>query len=333
MRIRTTTRVVLAAPLLLLVSSAFSAGTHADLMTGAEKGDIALMKSALQAGLKPDTPNWEGITPLMKAAIAGNIEAAAFLLESNADLHARRESSDKSKPDGRTAVMYAITNKKNEMVKFLIEKGARINSGDATGYTSLMFAAGVANAEAVKMLLDKGVSTDAQDDGGITAVTAAAWGGDLEVLKMILAKADSNAIKHVQHKGGQTVLHHAASKGFMPIAQFALEKGVDVNGANGPKGWTPIMEAAWNGKHDMVRFLADKGANLNHVSKDEWTPLMIAAKKGDLVLAEVLIEKGVDVHYTDKNGINAVVVAALNKKMDVLRKIVGAGGRALHTKL
>lgn len=319
--------------LLLVVPLIASADPYSDLMTGAQKNDLAAMNAALAKGISPNTPNWEGTTPLMMAAMSGSLDAVKLLLEKDADMHLGKVSTDKSKPDGRTAVMYAITNKKNDVMRYLIEKGARINSGDATGYTSLMFAAGSANLEAVKLLLEKGVATDTQDDNGVTAITAAAWGGDMEVLKTILAKAGPESIKHVQWKSGQTALHLAAQKGNLPMVQFLLEKGLDKNSAAGAKAWTPVMEAAWYGKHDVVGHLADKGADLNYVSKDEWTPLMISARKGDIVLANLLIEKGVDVHYTDKNGMNAVIVAALNKKMDVLTAIVTAGGRALYTKL
>ncbi|XP_028399549.1 ankyrin repeat and MYND domain-containing protein 2-like [Dendronephthya gigantea] len=68
-------------------------------------------------------------------------------------------------------------------------------------------------------------------------------------------------------------------------------------------GMTPLMQAAYKGKHEICQLLIDKGANVN-CSKHEhkYTPLMFACLSGSLEATKVLLEAGAD--KTAQNNIN-----------------------------
>jgi len=69
----------------------------------------------------------------------------------------------------------------------------------------------------------------------------------------------------IPHRGaapfGRTTLHLAAMKGYLPIVQMLLEKGMDIN-ARDNYGWTPLHLAAERGQQAVVKALLERGADV-----------------------------------------------------------------------
>ena len=57
--------------------------------------------------------------------------------------------------------------------------------------------------------------------------------------------------------------------------RFLVERGADVNAA-GQFGWTALHAAAYQGLNDVIEFLAGKGANLDAKDSFGQTPLSIS---------------------------------------------------------
>jgi len=144
------------------------------LLRAAHASDVAAMQLLLQHGASVDLPNASGITPLMAAAGVGvspntsraknkteqtSIEAARLLLEAGADVNRRTHDPRRIRtdptvreamfgfifqmafdyaylpPSGRTALHGAAQKGWNEMIRFLVERGAELQVADATGRT------------------------------------------------------------------------------------------------------------------------------------------------------------------------------------------------------
>ena len=58
-------------------------------------------------------------------------------------------------------------------------------------------------------------------------------------------------------------------------------------------------KAATFGRIDMIRFLLEKGAAINHKDKDNYTALLTASWKGRTEAVKELIEQGAKVQVTD----------------------------------
>jgi uncharacterized protein len=76
---------------------------------------------------------------------------------------------------------------------------------------------------------------------------------------------------------GSLPLHRAVGMNQLPIAEKLLQAGADVNGL-GRYGWTPLIEAAFWGRVDMVRLLLDKGADPDIKAEHDATALSEAKR-------------------------------------------------------
>ena len=72
--------------------------------------------------------------------------------------------------DGRTLLMTAVTERKNEIVKLIIEAGGDVNAQDYQGLSALHFAAFCDNDTAAGMLLDAGADVNGKDKQGNTPI-------------------------------------------------------------------------------------------------------------------------------------------------------------------
>lgn len=144
------------------------------LLRAAHASDVDAVRLLLRYGALVDLPNASGITPLMAAAGVGvspytqrarnkteetSIEVARLLLEAGADINRRtydprRLHTDRSvrdamygyifqmsfryaylPPSGRTALHGAAQKSWNDMIRFLVANGARLDAVDTTGRT------------------------------------------------------------------------------------------------------------------------------------------------------------------------------------------------------
>ena len=127
-------------------------------------------------------------------------------------------------------------------------------------------------------------------------------------------------------------IHMAALWGFgakrVPPARALLEAGADIDAASPLDGYRPIHLAAMGGRVDMIRFLAESGADINSPSKAcdairlgsenagpcedgiGLTPLMVGGGEGFLAVVECLLELGADVNAKCESGRTALHFAA-----------------------
>jgi ankyrin repeat protein len=114
-----------------------------------------------------DTANANGETAVMMAALRGNAEWTARLLDRGAQLNRA----------GWTALHYAATGPGTAVVSLLLERGAAIEAPSPNGTTALMMAARYGPEETVDLLLSRGASLSARNIQGLNAADFARLGG------------------------------------------------------------------------------------------------------------------------------------------------------------
>lgn len=95
---------------------------------------------------------------------------------------------------GKTPLFYAIYNSSEEQVnvlRILVENGAKLNEKDIFGKTALHYAAELGKSRCIPFLLQRGASLDMVDSRNKTPLDLAA---NEKVKKIILAYADSKGV-------------------------------------------------------------------------------------------------------------------------------------------
>lgn len=110
--------------------------------------------------LKPESRNATDESPLMMAALKGQLDFARQLISKGADVN---------KP-GWTPLHYAATGGHLDLISLLLEHHAFIDAQSPNGTTPLMMAAHYGTPEAVKLLIEQGADIDMRNQKGMTAM-------------------------------------------------------------------------------------------------------------------------------------------------------------------
>ncbi len=104
-------------------------------------------------------------------------------------------------------------------------------------------------------------------------------------------------------------LIRAADNGQLEIVKFLIERGVDVD-ATTVDGVTPLMYASQNGYTEIMEYLISKGADVNATPDNNVTSLIGAVRTGHLKAAEMLLEAGAKVDAKDELDLTSLMHAS-----------------------
>ena len=117
--------------------------------------------------LKVDAPNTVNETPLMMAALRGDLEWTLLLLQRGAQVNR----------GGWTPLHYAASGPEPKVVALLLERGAALEAHSPNRTTPLMMAAGYGAIDSADLLLQRGADARARNDAGLTAADFARRAG------------------------------------------------------------------------------------------------------------------------------------------------------------
>jgi ankyrin repeat protein len=215
-----------------------------------------------------------------------------------------------------------------------------INATQPDGMSALFWAVYYGEADMVSLLLDAGADANVQNRYGLTPLIQSSITGNGEIISMLLdAGADANA-RTLQ---GDTALMNAAKAGSVQGVQALIEAGAGVEARDGYSFQSPLMWAAAFNQAEIVRILAENGADVNARSAEltfagiqqggvqgdfpngGLTSLHHAARENGVETVEVLLALGANPSALDPQGISPLRVAATNENLDVAKILIEGG--------
>jgi len=179
-----------------------------------------------------DTEDLFGFTPLQEAIITDDLDMVRLLLE-------KSSKSDTGSKNATRALKLAVGNNCNDIVVELLSRGFSFEGAESSEWSDLLYSAVMSNnIDLASLIIDKGA--------------------DIETI----------------HKNpySQTVLHYAIADSKVEMAGFLIEKGADLNARN-EEGMGPLHAASRNRSSELVDKLIAAGADVNSEDDDGRTPL------------------------------------------------------------
>lgn len=158
------------------------------LQNGSSKAFAALLAAR---GVNVEARNGQDESPLMMAALKGNVDAVKALIACDADVNKR----------GWTPLHYAASAGSPQhavIISLLLENYAYIDAASPNGTTPLMMAAHYGSIEAVQLLLEEGADPTLKNQLGLTAADFA-----LRVSRTDTAEKIAAAIRRRQPNRGK----------------------------------------------------------------------------------------------------------------------------------
>ena len=274
-------------------------GAKLDLATAAALGRVEDAKRLLARPLSPKLANSIGPAALLWAVRRGQVATASVLLDAGRDINDQTGW-------GLGPLHRAVAGGHAEMVRLLLDRGAKVNATNEYDYTKgctpLVVAAAEGHEQIAQVLLDRGADVGAANKDGETPLHVAAGKGHTALAVMLLDRgAELKAIS----RRGETPMEAAARGGHLKTVRELLARGADPNGELVPgPGWVAsgaLHGAARSGHVEVVRLLLDKGANISAApDRSQTTALLVAAEAGHLEVVRLLVRRGADIHRATK---------------------------------
>ena len=128
---------------------------------------------------------------------------------------------------------------------------------------------------------------------------------------------------HYRDAAGNSLLMQAVVYGNADAVKYLIDRGADVNATNNA-GATALLRAA--GNYEKIKLLVKNGANVNARSALGNTPLIVTARAhGAAKSLELLLKAGADINATNVFGASALMAAAASSDLDSVKLLVKHG--------
>lgn len=307
-----------------------------------QMGRLEMVDFLLQKGANVNALDSEESTPLIAAAQENHRDIVQLLLDKGADPNCGRSMNG-------MALHCAAFHGEVEIGKLLIEHGADINKIDneADCWTPLHCAAYKNHLEFTKMLVEAGANLYAMagmcwpmdealeqghkdvaqylymlvenaHPGSLgTPLHAAAGFRDIHLLSRLMDDYEID----VRDYASRTPLHWAAGRERLLFFRIILELYEQIMKFKLPSNL--CRGEAWA----AIKYLLDKGADIEGKDYANNTPLLIALQLGQEDAAEFLIKQGADINVADNTGWTPLILASSGGRLSVLKMLLDRGAK------
>jgi ankyrin repeat protein len=267
-----------------------------------DKPEIVSLLIAHGANVKADDGN--GLLPIHRAAQSGDLAIVRALVAAGSPLRTPEVRNYFINGKPLTPLHFA---KSVDVAEYFVANGIGINEDSGDSGKPIHVAAELGHIEVTGYLIEQNVDVNgvcSWSVGGLSSVQAtplwvAAWSGNIEEIEFLAKKGGD--IKYKANDGG-TLLHAAAMNGHANVIKYLVERGLNLE-----------ERAQCPNAHPMVR----GWRNI--------TPLGVAANYGQLRAVQALAEAGADVNAAFEDKWNVLALAIVSRQKDVVVYLLEKG--------
>ena len=285
------------------------------LSLAANTGCVPAVRILVERGNINQYPmDHDAVTALILATTRGHSEVVEFLLEMGANIESRSKKED-------TPLMRAITHNRYDVAEMLLSKGANPEAVNIYGDSALFRAICKRSTELIDLLLDSGASRSFRMKG-FSPMTIAAKHGSTEMVQHLIDRGfDINA----KDSCGCTPIHGAITSLNPEVVRLLIVAGAHVGVVDESMGRTALSLAVCEGSLDIVKLLIECGVNVNSADDNGETPLICASYCDDTELVDYLLDEGADITCTCHDGCTALHAAAQGGCIDIVKVLLSRG--------
>jgi uncharacterized protein len=165
--------------------------------------------------------------------------------------------------------------------------------------------------DAVKALIEEeGAAVDTPIEYGessITPLQKASWDGDLPIVEYLLAKGANVNARDTE--SNETALTNAVKQRHTAIVKALIAAKADVS-LRDKFDFNAFTTAVAGGDQEIAGMLLDAGAKVGE-GMSSLTPLAFAVSSGDTSMIRFLVERGADVNQGAKSGDQTALISAI----------------------
>ena len=272
------------------------------LLAATLQADEPTVSRLLDAGASPDLADENGLTPLMAAAMQGNMNLVRKFVGGVTNIN----TTDRT---GRSALQYAVAAQKTEVVQLLLRL---IPDFGPQGGDVVAAALDTGNKEIISMIFDRTPQLQQWTAKTRQALDAAISSGNMGQVQLLLSK---HAVPPTPQDRSVPLLAYAIASNNEAQFKALLAGGADPNTLlpakcdkdfldsiksrslrsyiEDDKSITVLMVAAGVGQPDYVRALLEAGADRNRATgRYKMLALYLAAQQGSWQCTQILLGGG-----------------------------------------
>ena len=286
-----------------------------------------------------------GLTSLHLAALNGSYELVKFFADNGTNIQLKTKNEI-------NCLHLAAVGGHLKLCKILINKHSfDVNQPMDEGFTAIHFSAQSGRYELFNLFAENGADVSAKSEEGLNSLHIAAFNGYVNLCKALIYKHNFDVL--IGNNFGFTALHYSAEKGSYELVKFFVDMGTDIflktkNGNNclhvaafnghldlcktlvnkhnfdvdmtDHEGLSALHHSVKSGKYELVKFFADKVADIHAKTKFGENCLHFTAFSGNLYLCKTLVNNHkFDVHVTDTKGFTALHYSAQNGNYKIVK--------------
>lgn len=258
------------------------------------------------------------VWPLIVAAMAGNTKSLESLLDADSSLV-------NAEFFGCSPIVFATQEGHTRTVQVLLERGARPTATSWFGKdTILKLAEDRGHQETASAIRRAVAQLHRYDEGSERFHDAVAQADSVRLAELLAAHPE---LVDQSDRQGISPLHKAVVNRDVELIELLIDRGADLNQADGKARMRPIDHAIWNdiyihGSEDMelVDLLLSKGA--------EYT-IEVAVARNDIERVKAMVSANPDlVNYESPMGMTPKAAAAQHGYLEMLRFLIDNGADA-----